>query len=88
MKAKFRVQVYMVGVDKERAKQLRKTLSYFTRGIGRAAMTDMMKRAHGGERVLVYETNNDDDAKQAAQSISDGGAQVEIVGLTPKEELF
>ena len=88
MKSNFRVQVYMVGVDKDRAKQLRKTLRFFVRGAGRETKRDMMRRAHEGERVLVYETNDDEDAKRAAQSISDGGATVEIDGLKPPEEPF
>ena len=88
MKSTFRVQVYMVGVDKDRAKQLRKTLRFFVPGAGKEAKRDMMRRADQGERVLVYQTNDDEDAKQAAQSISDGGATVEVDGLKPPEEPF
>ena len=88
MNGTYRVRVYMVDVDKSRARQLREVLGRFVRGAGKQPLREMMQRAFNGERVLIYETNSDDDARAVAQSATDGGATVEIEGLQPPKAPF
>jgi hypothetical protein len=88
MKGNFQFRVYMVDVDKDRAKALRLVLGKVIRGAGRKALNDMMRAAHNGERVLVYETNDEKDAKARAANIADGGCTTEVEDLREPEQPF
>jgi hypothetical protein len=84
----YRVHVYMTAVDKQRAAQLREALGRVLTRAGKEPLRDLMRRAHGGERILVYRTNDDRDALAIGQSLTNAGATIEIDGLRPPDDLF
>ena len=88
MSADYRVKVFMVGVDIELARQLRDALGQVIRGAGKAELKKLMRRAHEGERILVYQSNDDNDAKDVAAKVEGAGAKVVIEGLKPPEDPF
>lgn len=88
MSGKYRVRVFMVGIDPERAKDLREVLGRVVKGAGKQSLRDLMRKAHQGDRVLIYETNDDDNAQEVKRIVEGGGATVEIDGLRPPEPLF
>lgn len=88
MTSTYRVQVYLTGLDKERARQLRESLARVLTGAGPKPLKAVMRRAYDGERVLVYESNDDSDALAVAQSLESAGGTVECEGLREPEELF
>lgn len=85
---KYRVQVYLVGFDKERAPELKSILKIYNRDKGNEFFKSVLKRAWEGERVLIHETNNDTDAMRMAQALFRGGAKLEIDGLQEEEDDF
>jgi hypothetical protein len=78
---KYRVQVYLVGFDKERAPELKSILKIYKRDKGNEYLQTTLKRAWEGQRVLVHETNDDTDAMRFAGALFRGGARIEIDGL-------
>lgn len=88
MSENYRVQVYMVGVDKELAKQLKHSLSMLIKGVGNERLKAMLREAYEGGRVLIYETNDDKDALSVANGISKSGATIEIDGLSDDDDPF
>lgn len=84
----YRVQIFMTGLDKDRAKELRYVLHDYVKGAGNAILRDMMKRAFEGERVLVYQTNNDNDAEAVVRALTRAGAALEVEGLRSDEQPF
>lgn len=88
MESEYRVHVYMTGLDKELVNELRKRLGRYVKGAGRAQLNEMMRRAYRGERVLVYSTNNDDDALTVKRDIEGGGAVATVEGLREEEDIF
>jgi hypothetical protein len=85
---KYRVQVYIVGFDKERAPELKSILKIYNRDRGNEYFKSVLRRAWEGERVLVHETNDDTDAMRMAAALSRGGARIELDGLTEDESEF
>jgi hypothetical protein len=85
MAEKYRVQVFLVGFDKDRAPELKSMLKIYHNSQGQAWLKEVLRRAWEGERVLIYETNNDVDATRMAQSLLHAGAQIEIDGLQEKD---
>jgi hypothetical protein len=84
----YRIHIYLVGLDKDRAKELRYVMHDFVRGAGKTLLRDMMRRAHEGEKVLVYQTNDDKDAEAVTRALKRAGAQLEVAGLRGEEEPF
>ena len=84
----YRVKVFMTGFDTERARQLREALSKVLKGIGKADLKRLLRRVYEGERVLIYESNDDNDAQAVAGAVEGGGAIVDIVGLNPPDDIF
>ncbi len=58
MPEKYRVKVYLCGFDTERANELKSILQIYNRPQGQSFFKDVLRRAHAGERVLIYESNN------------------------------
>jgi hypothetical protein len=88
MSEKYRVQVYLVGFDPERAPELKSLLKIYHNSQGSIYFKSVLRRAHEGERVMIYESNADIDAIRFAQSMLRGGAEIEIDGLEEDEEEF
>ena len=88
MPTKYRVSVYLTEIDKEQANELRLRLGRVIKGAGKATLNDLMRRVYHGERILVYETNDDKDAQSIATDLESGGATVAIEGLREEEPLF
>ncbi|MBN1944507.1 MAG: hypothetical protein JW797_02475 [Bradymonadales bacterium] len=88
MNEAYRVHVFLTGVDEEKARQLREVLGRYLKGAGPTILRQIMRRAHAGERVLVYESNSDQDAQAMAEDLMGHGATIEIEGLLPPEEPF
>jgi hypothetical protein len=88
MRSAYRVQVYLTGVDEERAGLLRESLARILHGLGPKSLKAVLRRAHGGERVLVYESNDDRDALAVVQSLESAGGTVACEGLRGPEEPF
>lgn len=84
----YRVKVYLTAVDRDRARQLREVLGRYLKKAGKEPLRDLMRRAHEGERVLLYESNDDKNAQVVADDVSAHGGTVEIEGLRPPEEPF
>ena len=88
MSEQYRIQVFMTYVDRDQARLVREALSRIVKGSGKEQQRDIMRRAHGGERVLVYQSNLDADAEDVALRLKNAGAKVEIEGLSEPEEIF
>jgi len=88
MTEKYRVKVLLVGFDEDRAPELKQILKLYHNSQGNAFFKNVLRRAWDGERVEIYETNNDIDAIRMAQAIIRGGGQVEIDGLQEDEPEF
>jgi hypothetical protein len=88
MSSNYRVTVFLTAVDKERVVQLREVLQRIIKGAGKEPLREIMRRAHGGERMRVYQTNNDKNALEVAQSLIAAGAGVAVEGLKPPEDAF
>jgi hypothetical protein len=88
MSQQYRVKVFLVGFDVERANELKSMLKIYHNSQGEVFFKDCLRRAHDGERVLVYESNSDSDAMRVGRAIANGGAQIEVDGLTEEEEPF
>ncbi len=88
MPQKYRVQVYLVGFDKDRATELKSILKIYHNSRGEAFFKDCLRRAFDGERVMIYESNNDVDSVRVAQAYARGGAQIEIDGLEEEQDPF
>jgi hypothetical protein len=86
MSENYRVKVYLAGFDKDRAAELKSILKIHHNSQGNEWFKSVLRRAADGERVLVYETNNDTDAMRVGQSYARGGAHVEVDGLQEAEE--
>lgn len=84
----YRVQVFIVGFDKDRANELKMILKIYHNSQGNDWFKSVLRRADAGERVLVYETNSDADAMRAGGAYARGGAHVEVDGLAEQEEAF
>ena len=88
MSQQYRVKVFLCGFDEGRASELKSILKIYHNSQGEAFFRDALKRAHEGERVQIYETNNDVDAHRVAQAYLRGGAAIQIDGLEDKDSIF
>ena len=88
MTAKYRVEVFLVGFDEDRAPELKQIIGIYHRDLGADKLRGMLRKAHGGERVLVYTSNNDTDAIRVAQALARGGGRIEIDNLEDEEAEF
>lgn len=84
----YRVHVYLVGLDKDRASELRSILQIYNKSQGRVWFKDVLQRAYKGERVPIYHTNDDLDAKRFGMALLRAGGQVEIDGLVEEEDFL
>lgn len=88
MEPVFRVQLYLVGIKPDQARPLRRMLARVMIGVGKAELKRTLRRAHEGERVLIYQTNSDKDAESWAHQLKGCGATIEIEGITGPEPAF
>ena len=84
----YRVEVFLAGFDKSRAGELKQILKIYHNSQGNDWFKSVLKRANDGQRVLIYETNNDADALRVGQAFVRAGGQVEVDGLPTEEEVF
>ncbi|MCA9565001.1 MAG: hypothetical protein KC561_16000 [Myxococcales bacterium] len=88
MSQNYRVKVFLCGVAKDRASELRSTLKIYKPKEGNEYFKDVLRRAHSGERVLIYESNSDVDAMRLAHAMLRSGAQIEVDGLAGDDPLI
>jgi hypothetical protein len=84
----YRVKVFMVGFDVERASELKQILKIYHNSQGQEYFKDLLRRCHDGERVQIYETNDDTDAKRISIAFSRAGAAIEFDGLQEPPPAF
>jgi|GEM_PF-4404779 len=88
MTDRYRVEVFLVGFDEDRAPELKQLVRIYNPSLGAETLRGMLRKVHEGERVLVYSSNNDTDAIRVAQALARGGANIEIDNLQDEEAEF
>ena len=88
MTDKYRVEVYLVDFDEDRAPELKELLKIYHPSLGKETLRGTLRKAHEGERVLVYTSNDDTDALRVSQALTRGGAMLEIDNLQEDQGEF
>ena len=88
MSDQYRVKVLLVGFDEDRAPELKQILKLYHNSRGNTYFKNVLRRAHEGERVVIYETNDDVNAIRMAQAIYRAGGHLELDGLKEDEPEF
>ncbi|MBN1944186.1 MAG: hypothetical protein JW797_00865 [Bradymonadales bacterium] len=88
MSEEYRVKVYLTEFDPTRASELKATLKIYHNSQGKTFFTELLHKVHAGEQQLIYETNNEIDAKRIAHTILRSGGATVIDGLKEKEPEF
>lgn len=86
MTNQYQVKVFLCDFDVSRAAEMKVTLKIYHNSQGNLFFKELLRQVKAGEPRLVYETNNETDAKQVANTLARIGGSVMIEGLKEEDE--